>query len=77
MDKINKFLLKLARKERNKLLETLKKISVLNLDGLDVKKLKNLPNHFRVRAGKVRIVFEKRKNKAVIKKVNFRGNVYK
>jgi len=77
MDKISKFLLKLKKKERDNLLKVLKKISILDLDGLDIKKLKNLSNYFRVRVGKVRIIFEKSKKKAIIRKVDFRNNVYK
>ena len=77
MDKINKFLLKLNKKEKNNLLTVLKKILALKADQLDIKKLKNLSNHFRVKAGKIRIIFEKRENKIILKKINFRGNIYK
>lgn len=62
MDKINKNLLKIPSKQRQKILKAAKQIRAGSLAGLDVKKLKDSQNQFRVRVGDYRIVFEKTPN---------------
>lgn len=59
MDKINKNLLKIPSKQRQKVLRAAKQIRAGTLDGLDVKKLKDSQSQFRVRVGDYRIIFEK------------------
>ncbi|MDD2693341.1 MAG: hypothetical protein PHY14_00235 [Candidatus Gracilibacteria bacterium] len=77
MDKITKFLLKLSLSERIILLEILEQISNLHLDNLDVKKLAGETDLFRVRKGKIRIIFRKVGQKGMIVNIDYRGDVYK
>ena len=57
MDKIDKFLNKLATKQREEINETVEKILKRDFNGLDFKKLQGENKLFRVRKGKIRIVF--------------------
>jgi len=62
MDKILKALQKLLPKDRQVIKEILLLIKNNSLSGLDLKKLKNCDNIFRVRVGKMRIIFQKKDN---------------
>jgi len=64
MDKISKALKRLDAKERKQIQELLLKIKNGDLDELDLKKLKDQEDIFRVRKGDLRIIFQ-RKNEAV------------
>ena len=57
-DKITKFLRKLSGREGRRVLEVRNKILANNLAGLDVKKLACWDFYYRVRVGRVRIIFE-------------------
>jgi mRNA-degrading endonuclease RelE of RelBE toxin-antitoxin system len=57
MDKISKQLDKLTDKEKHKLLELLNSIKQGKVSGLDLKKLKDRQDLFRVRKGDFRIIF--------------------
>jgi len=59
MDKIAKALKNLLPKERDLTKKILLKIKNNSLLGLDLKKLKNCDNIFRIRHGKLRIIFKK------------------
>ncbi|MFZ4631760.1 MAG: type II toxin-antitoxin system RelE family toxin [Patescibacteria group bacterium] len=59
MDKIAKALESLSAKEREIIKNTLLKIKGGVLAGLDVKKLKNCEDIYRVRKGKLRIIFRR------------------
>ena len=59
MDKIDKELQKLSSKERDKIKLVLKKIESGDVKSLDIKKLKDRNNIYRVRPGKIRIIFLK------------------
>ncbi|MDA3803081.1 MAG: hypothetical protein PF488_04310 [Patescibacteria group bacterium] len=59
MDKITKALQNLSAKEREIIKTLLLKIKGESLAGLDLKKLKKCDNIFRVRKGKLRIIFKK------------------
>lgn len=59
MDKIAKALLSLSAQERKAIKAILLKIKAGVLSGLDLKKLKNCDDIFRVRKGKLRIIFKK------------------
>jgi mRNA-degrading endonuclease RelE of RelBE toxin-antitoxin system len=76
MNKIEKFLKKLTSKERNKLAKLLSKVINLELDSLDIQKMKKIENHFRIREGKIRIVFRKEQGKGVVVNIDYRGRVY-
>jgi mRNA-degrading endonuclease RelE of RelBE toxin-antitoxin system len=60
MDKIAKALQNLLPKERELLKVILLKIQSDAWDGLDLKKLKNCDDIFRIRKGKLRIIFKKK-----------------
>ena len=61
MDKIQKLLNSLSNKEKLKIKEILLKIKSKNLESLDIKKLKGREDIFRIRKGKLRIIFIFRK----------------
>ena len=57
MDKINKALQKLTLRERETMKEILVKLKGQQFRGLDMKKLKGRDDIFRVRKGKIRIIY--------------------
>lgn len=59
MDRIDKALRHFSSKERKMALELLRRVKVDDLDGLNVKKLRGYPDVFRVRAGVMRIIFQR------------------
>ena len=59
MDKIAKALKSLSSKERKMVKGVLLKIKNGSLSGFDLKKLKNCDDIFRIRRGKLRIIFKK------------------
>ncbi len=66
MDKIEKALKKLKEKEKRVVKEILVNIQKENLKSLDMKKLKGRDDVFRIRKGKIRIVFRKSKESTSI-----------
>lgn len=62
MDKIKKALNKLNFQEKQRIKEILLKINKNNFKDLDIKKLKGKNDIFRVRKGKIRIIFYKIKD---------------
>jgi len=60
MNKIEKFLAKLNFDRREMTKELIRKIVLGNLQNLDVKKLKGNEAIFRVRSGRIRILFVKK-----------------
>lgn len=78
MDKIEKFLALLSKKERGVLFKILSNIRAGELKGYDVKPLKGYKGFFRLRKGKVRIVFVKIENgNHVIVDIAYRKDAYK
>jgi len=59
MDKIDKILNQLSQKEREKIKDALSQINNNNFENLDLKKLKDREDLFRVRKGSLRIIFRK------------------
>ncbi len=59
MDKISKALQKLSTEEKGKIKSVLVAIRSGQTSGLDIKKLKNRPDIFRVRKGEIRILYRK------------------
>lgn len=57
MDKISKFLKKLDRKELDIVYGIIEQLLLGNVAGLDIKKLKGFDDIYRVRAGKIRIIY--------------------
>ena len=75
MNKNDKFIKKLSRNERAILLATLQQIERGHVMGLNIKKLKGYDNYFRVRKGKVRIIFNLDINgKIVVKQIGWRND---
>ncbi len=73
MDKIEKALNKLSVKERKGTKEILLQINEGNFQKLDLKKLKNRDDIFRVRKGNIRIIFYKKDNSIKILSIERRA----
>ena len=59
MDKLAKLLKKLDQKEREQLLQALAALELGIITGLDLKKLKGVPDIYRMRVGRLRVIFKK------------------
>lgn len=59
VDRMTKNLRKFSKRERDQILQVMKRILMNDLQGLDVKKLKDREDAFRVRKGDFRIIFRK------------------
>ncbi|MBI5153112.1 MAG: type II toxin-antitoxin system RelE/ParE family toxin [Parcubacteria group bacterium] len=78
MDKLEKALLKLDRKERSRIKEILVQLHANALQKLDIKKLKGREDIFRVRKGDIRILYRKDDHGIFILAIEKRGeNTYK
>ena len=73
MNKKEKALAKLSEKERSKVKSVFSKLSTNNLSGLDIKRLKNRPDVFRVRIGDLRIIYRSENGLANILAVSRRN----
>jgi mRNA-degrading endonuclease RelE of RelBE toxin-antitoxin system len=77
MNKIDKFLIKIDKKTRLVIEEIILLIANNNLSMLDIKKLKGKGNIYRVRVGKIRVIFEHTKTVNIIKSISYRDeNTY-
>jgi len=65
MDKIKKALRKLNAKEKKSAKDILARLERNNFSGLDIQKLKGRKDIFRVRKGKLRIIYRKAKNQQI------------
>ncbi len=74
MDKISKALKRLTEKERNVVGDILRRIEDDDISDLDIKKLKGHDNIFRVKKGKIRIIFQKVKNNFLILSIERRSS---
>jgi len=74
MDKILKFLRKVDKKTRERVLLVIFKIEVSDFTGLDLKKLKGESNVYRVRVGDFRIMFVRGREKNEVIKIDKRGD---
>lgn len=59
MDKVDKTLKKLNRTDRGRALATFKKLKAGDFSSLDIKRLKESSDVYRVRTGDLRIIFKK------------------
>ena len=66
MDKISKALKKFNEKENKKVKEILLKLKNNSLNGFDIKKLKKCNDIFRIRKGKIRIIYRTDKNNKIL-----------
>jgi len=74
MDKITKALAKFSLQEKKKINTILNNIKQGRLDTLDVKKLKGYNDVFRVRKGKLRIIFIKKEENISILTIEKRSD---
>lgn len=77
MDKIQKFLHKLPRKDRNMLAKIFKDILFLDLKIYDVKPLQGVKGVYRLRKGDIRVIFLKEQNRGVVLDIAYRKDIYK
>ncbi len=78
MDKIKKFLKKLDKKTREKILIVVFKVITRDFSDLDLKKLRGEKDVFRTRAGDFRIIFKISKSGVKIIKIDRRDDrIYK
>ena len=70
MDKIFKFLRKRNKKERIRLMAVVDLIARNDLDNTDIKKLIGYGNLYRIRIGRLRIIFEKSKKGNIVIKID-------
>lgn len=77
MEKYLKFLRKLPKGLRLKVIDVVVKIGEGDLKGFDVKPFKGKEGFYRCRVGKIRIVFAKTEGGNHIYDIGFRGNIYK
>jgi len=73
-DKKAKFIKKLVGKEKERILVVMDRILMNDLVGLDVRKLSGYDDLFRVRVGRVRIIFQSVDSKNVIIHVTWRDD---
>ena len=66
MDKIEKSLQKLSRKEQKRVKEILEKLYADDAKGLDIKKLAGREDIFRMRRGDIRIIYRIHSNQVFI-----------
>ena len=77
MQKIEKLLDKLNKKEKMSLLEAIKSLFSETAERLDVKKIKST-NFYRLRTGRFRIIFHRNGEKKIIDDIRIRNeNTYK
>jgi mRNA-degrading endonuclease RelE of RelBE toxin-antitoxin system len=74
MDKIQKVLDKLAGEERSKIKVVLEKINSGIFAGLDLKKLKGRQDVYRVRIGRIRIIYRQAGDKIFVLAVERRND---
>jgi len=78
MDKIDKALNKLIFKEKEQMKNIIKALQLGRFDNLNIKKLKGFQDVFRVRKGRLRIVYQLLGRKIIFLKIDKRKkNTYK
>ena len=77
MDQIKKFLRKLDKKTALKIAQILTDISLWNIRHYDLEKLTGQKDLFRIRSGKIRVIFCRKDGKGIPIYIEFRGKVYK
>ena len=78
MDRIQKFIYKLSKRQQAKVRAAYCAIIQNDLKGLDIKPLKGRKDWFRCRIGNIRIIFFRTKHRDnIIHSVQFRGKAYR
>ena len=77
--KSDKQLSKLSRQDIKKVLIRLEMLTIPFPQNLDIRKMTNTPNFYRLRVGNVRVIFEiiEKKKELWIRKIKYRGGAYK
>lgn len=75
-DRVQKFFQSLDKKTQNKLKKRLIQLKKSPFKGSDIKKLKGYNNQYRLRFGKIRIIYEVIDKETEIIDIDYRGNVY-
>lgn len=76
VDKIKKFLKKRDKKAAKMISEITDKICKGDLEGFDIRKIKTKKNEkfYRLRKGRVRIIFQEIKGKFIVKMITYRDD---
>ena len=77
MEKIEKFLQKLTKREREKIIILVQKILNKKTDGLKVSKLAGFSDLYRIRAGKIRIIFRSSVTGNALINIDYRKDIYR
>ena len=62
VDRMTKNLKKFQKSDRDRILDLMRRVRIGDLNGLDVRKLKDRSDAFRVRKGDYRVIFRKTEN---------------
>ncbi len=73
----NKFIISLPEKQRKAVKESVSRLIAEGFADLDIRRLLPYPHEFRLRVGKVRILFRYADDEIFIFKAHYRGSVYK
>ncbi len=74
VNKLTKFLHKQDRKGRELILELIECILNNQLEGSDINKIKDSKDLYRLKKGRIRIIFQKTAEKIIIKKATLRDD---
>jgi mRNA-degrading endonuclease RelE of RelBE toxin-antitoxin system len=77
MDKIQKILDKLTKKQRAVILELWRKIINNDIANLKPKKLTGFRNYYRIRSGKLRLVYKIEDGQNILVNIDYRKDIYK
>jgi len=75
-DRIEKFKKSLSPEMRRKLKDKLRELSLSPLSMSNIKKLKGCDNLYRLRFGKIRIIYKLTDGKAEVLSINYRDKAY-
>lgn len=74
MDKLVKFLKKQSKEKRIEILKLLDKVLAGDFENCNIIKLKGYKFLYRLKSGRIRIIFSKEHSRIVIKKITFRSD---
>lgn len=73
----DKFIRSLSDKEREAVKKAVERLISGDLEGLDIARLLPYPKEYRLRVGRIRVLFESTTDRLFIFKAEYRGTVYK